>query len=108
MAPQSGASAPQSIGLLCGPVLTMPRSVIQCFTMIKTITKIGNSKGIILDAAILELAHLKEGDQLSVTIHDSGAITFTPTREVIDAEAASASASEVLGKNDELFRRLSK
>ena len=34
--------------------------------MIKTITKVGNSKGIILDAALLEMAHLKEGDRLSV------------------------------------------
>ena len=76
--------------------------------MIKTITKIGNSKGIILDAALLELAHLKEGDQLSVTIHDSGAITFTPTRDVIDADAASKSTKEIVEKNDELFRRLSK
>ena len=76
--------------------------------MIKTITKIGNSKGIILDAAILELAHLKEGDQLSVTIHDSGAITFTPTRAVIDTDAAAAAAKDIIANNDELFHRLSK
>ena len=48
------------------------------FTMIKTVKKIGNSKGIILDAALLELAHLKEGDQLSVTVHEGGTISFTP------------------------------
>lgn len=76
--------------------------------MIKTITKIGNSKGIILDAALLELAHLKEGDQLSVTVHDSGAITFTPTRAVIDAETAAGRAREIVSRNDELFHRLSK
>ena len=52
--------------------------VVQCFTVIKTIKKIGNSKGIILDAALLELAHLKEGDELSVTVHDGGALSFTP------------------------------
>ena len=54
--------------------------VVQCFTVIKTIKKIGNSKGIILDAALLELAHLKEGDELSVTVHDGGALTFTPVQ----------------------------
>lgn len=88
--------------------LTGGRAVIQCFTMIKTITRIGNSKGIILDAALLELAHLKEGDQLSVTVHDSGAITFSPTRAVIDAEAASNTTQKIVEQNDELFRRLSK
>lgn len=76
--------------------------------MIKTITRFGNSKGIILDAALLELAHLKEGDQLSVTVHDSGANTFTPIRAVIDAEAASKTAEAIVEQNDALFRRLSK
>ena len=46
--------------------------------MIKTITKIGNSKGIIFDAALLELANLKEGDRLNVTVHEGGAITLVP------------------------------
>jgi len=57
---------------------------------------------------LLELAHLKEGDQLAVTIHDSGAITFTPTRGVIDPDAAADSAREIIRRNDELFDRLSK
>ncbi len=34
--------------------------------MIKTITKIGNSQEIIFDAALLELARLKAGDDLNV------------------------------------------
>ena len=29
--------------------------------MIKTVSKIGNSQGIIFDAALMELAHLKQG-----------------------------------------------
>ncbi len=33
--------------------------------MIKTVTKIGNSRGLILDAATLKLAKLKEGSQSS-------------------------------------------
>ncbi len=77
--------------------------------MIKTITRIGNSKGIILDAALLEMAHLKEGDQLSVTVHERGAITLVPLdRRLIDPERAKESASEIVSANDELFRRLSK
>ena len=77
--------------------------------MIKTIKKIGNSKGIILDAALLEMAHLKEGDQLSVTVHEGGAITFAPVdRRVIRDEDAKRHATEIVAENDELFRRLSK
>ena len=48
--------------------------------MIKTITKVGNSQGIILDAALLELAHLKAGDQLNVEVHEGGTLTLTPIR----------------------------
>lgn len=46
--------------------------------MIKTITKIGNSQGIILDAALMELAGLKPGDQLNLSVHEGGTLTLTP------------------------------
>ena len=52
--------------------------------MTKTITKIGNSQGIIFDAALLELAHLKVGDEVNVEIHDGGTISLTPTRKQPD------------------------
>ena len=48
--------------------------------MIKTITKVGNSQGIIFDAALLELSHLKSGDQVNVEVHEGGTITLTPLR----------------------------
>jgi len=48
--------------------------------MIKTITKVGNSQGIIFDAALMELAHLKAGDELNVEVHAGGTITLTPLR----------------------------
>lgn len=48
--------------------------------MIKTITKVGNSHGIIFDAALMELAHLKIGDELNVEVHDGGTLTLTPIR----------------------------
>lgn len=48
--------------------------------MIKTISKIGNSQGIIIDAALMELAHLKVGDEVNVEVHAGGTITFTPMR----------------------------
>ena len=75
--------------------------------MTKTIRPIGNSQGIIFDVALMDLAHLKVGDQLSVTVHDGGTITLTPVRPVIDAEHARATAKRLISQNEELFRRLS-
>ena len=48
--------------------------------MIKTISKIGNSQGIIFDSALMELAHLKAGDDINVEVHEGGTITLTPLR----------------------------
>jgi antitoxin component of MazEF toxin-antitoxin module len=75
--------------------------------MVKTITKIGNSKGVILDAAILEMAHLKVGDSVNVTVHEGGSITFTPLRDTISPDEAASTAKSIIGANKELFRRLS-
>jgi antitoxin component of MazEF toxin-antitoxin module len=75
--------------------------------MIKTITKVGNSQGIIFDAALLQLARLKVGDQVNVEIHPGGTITLTPVnRAAIDEKTAAASAKRLINKNSELFRRL--
>ena len=49
--------------------------------MTKTISKVGNSQGIIFDAALMELARVKVGDQVDVTvIPESGAIVLMPVR----------------------------
>jgi antitoxin component of MazEF toxin-antitoxin module len=75
--------------------------------MIKTITKIGNSQGITFDAALMDLARLKVGDQVNVTIHEGGVINLTPLQPVVTPEEAAASARAITAKNHELFRRLS-
>jgi antitoxin component of MazEF toxin-antitoxin module len=49
--------------------------------MTKTITKIGNSQGIIFDAALMDLARLKVGDQVNITVvPDTGAIVLMALR----------------------------
>lgn len=49
--------------------------------MTKTITKVGNSQGIIFDAALMDLARIKVGDQVNVTVvPESGAIVLMPLR----------------------------
>lgn len=75
--------------------------------MIKTITKVGNSQGIILDAPLMEMAHLKVGDKMHVTVHDSGSITFTPLKPMISKETAIKAARRIISKNEVLFQRLS-
>lgn len=57
--------------------------------MVKAITKIGNSQGLIFDAALMDLAHLKVGDQVNVEVHDGGTITLTPLRPVPSREEVS-------------------
>jgi antitoxin component of MazEF toxin-antitoxin module len=47
----------------------------------KTITKVGNSQGIIFDAALMDLARIKVGDRVNVTVMpESGAIMLMPLR----------------------------
>jgi len=75
--------------------------------MVKTITKVGNSQGIIFDATLMGMAHLKLGDEVNVVVHEGGTITLTPIRPTIEPKAAAATAKRLIGKNSELFRRLS-
>lgn len=76
--------------------------------MIKTITKIGNSQGLIFDSALLQLARLKVGDEVNVEVHAGGTITIAPmTPTVIEPEVAGETAKRLIEKNSELFRRLS-
>ena len=48
--------------------------------MVKRITKVGNSQGLIFDTALLDLARLKAGDKVNVEVHEGGTITLTPIR----------------------------
>lgn len=74
--------------------------------MIKTITKVGNSAGLILDAALLDLAHLKVGDKVNVEVHESGTVSLVPVRPAITPDEAGGAARRIIRANDALFRRL--
>lgn len=75
--------------------------------MIKTITKIGNSQGIIFDAALMNLARIGVGEKVNVSVHEGGSIVLTPLRPAIGPEKAATTAKRLIAKNSELFRRLS-
>ena len=74
--------------------------------MLKTISKVGNSQGLIFDAALCELTGLKAGDQVNVTVHEGGAITITPMRPKIAPGDAAIAARDLIRRNRELFKRL--
>ncbi len=76
--------------------------------MIKTISKIGNSQGIIFDSTLLQLTRLKVGDEVNVEVHAGGTITIVPMQATsIHASQAAETAKRLIKKNDDLFRRLS-
>lgn len=74
--------------------------------MIKTITKVGNSQGIIFDAALLELAHLKAGDEVNVEVHEGGTVTLTPLRPTPSREEVSKIIRSTLKDYARTMKRL--
>jgi len=55
----------------------------------------------------MEQAHLKEGDEMNVTVHEGGSITLTPIRRKPTTEEVVELAEEIIDANEGLFRRLS-
>jgi len=74
--------------------------------MIKAIKKVGNSQGIILDAPLMEMAHLKVGDEMHVTVHEGGSITFTPMRPTVSPEAFSDAINQTMDDYAETMKNL--
>ncbi|MDE0836232.1 MAG: hypothetical protein OSA84_07765 [Akkermansiaceae bacterium] len=74
--------------------------------MIKTITKVGNSQGIIFDNAIMELAKLKIGDQVNFEIHSGGAITITPMNPQPNVAEVSDAIQDVMKRYAQTMQRL--
>ena len=74
--------------------------------MVKIISKIGNSQGIIFDSALMELAHLKAGDEVNVEIHEGGTITLTPIRPKPSREDVSAVIKQTMKDYARTMRRL--
>ena len=74
--------------------------------MLKRISKVGNSQGLIFDAALRELTGLKAGDAVNVTVHEGGAIVIAPMRPAIAADEARGRARKLIRRNNALFKRL--
>jgi antitoxin component of MazEF toxin-antitoxin module len=75
--------------------------------MTKTISKIGNSQGIIFDAALMDLARVKVGDQVNVTVvPESGAIMLMPLRNGPSKKEVSAAIRKTAKDYRKTLRRL--
>lgn len=74
--------------------------------MIKTLTKVGNSYGLIFDAAVRELSGLKPGDQVNVTVHDGGTIILTPVRKSADPSQVKSIIRRTLKDYKKTLRKL--
>ena len=74
--------------------------------MIKTITRIGNSHGIIFDSALLQLAHLNPGDEVNVEVHSGGTITITPMTPAPNPAEFSAKVEDVMQRYAQTMKRL--
>ena len=72
--------------------------------MVKSITKVGNSQGLIFDKDLLELARLKAGDKVNVEVHEGGTITLTPIR----ARPSRAEITGVIAKTMKDYARTMK
>jgi antitoxin component of MazEF toxin-antitoxin module len=74
--------------------------------MLKTISKVGNSQGIIFDTALMELAHLRTGDEVNVEVHEGGTITITPLRKEPSREEISKAIKGTMKDYSRTMRRL--
>ena len=78
----------------------------QLFSVIKTITKVGNFQGIIFDSALLELTYLKPGDQLNVEVRDGGTIILTPLRPAPSRESVSKVIKSTMKRYSRTMKKL--
>lgn len=74
--------------------------------MIKTISKIGNSQGLIFDAALMQLARLKVGDEVNVEIHSGGTITIAPLTKLPAAEEVTSLIQDTMKRYATTMRKL--
>jgi antitoxin component of MazEF toxin-antitoxin module len=74
--------------------------------MVKTITKVGNSHGLIFDATLRELSGLKPGEQVNVTVHEGGSIILTPIRKALRPEDVSAVVRRTVKDYRKTLRKL--
>ncbi|MCB9727839.1 MAG: AbrB/MazE/SpoVT family DNA-binding domain-containing protein [Deltaproteobacteria bacterium] len=72
--------------------------------MVKTLSAIGNSLGIIIDKPILDLLKIERDTPLEITT-DGDTLTIRPQRQTPE-QRLMAAAEQIMDEQDETFRRL--
>jgi len=74
--------------------------------MVKTISKVGNSQGLIFDTALMDLTGLRLGDQVDITLAAGGSIILTPIRKAASSEAVTATIRKTAKDYRRTLRKL--
>jgi antitoxin component of MazEF toxin-antitoxin module len=74
--------------------------------LVKKLTRVGNSAGLVLDRAVLKQVDLEVGAEVEVAVRENE-IVITPHRYATDAEARAA-GRKVFTERRRLMERLSK
>ena len=74
--------------------------------MLKTISKIGNSLGLIFDEALRELTGLKAGDEVNITVEDDGRVVITPVSKSTDPPEVGKTVRRTLRDYRKTLRKL--
>ena len=74
--------------------------------MVKIMAKVVDSDAVILDAALMDLAHLKTGDYVNVEVHAGGTITLTPIRPRPSREQVSKTIKSTMKDYARTMKRL--
>jgi len=75
-------------------------------SMIKRISRVGNSSALIFDRALMELVGLQEGGEVQITVQ-YGSIVITPAQpEPVDSDRFEAALEKVVSERRDVLRRL--
>jgi len=74
--------------------------------MLRRISKIGNSRGLILDSALMDLTGLRVGDQVDVTVAPGGTVVLTPIRKALPREQVSATIRKTIKDYRKTLKKL--
>ncbi len=75
-------------------------------TMIKRVSKVGNSSALIFDRALMELIGLKEGGEVLLTVKNGSLIITPADPSLADPDRFQAALDRVATDRKEVLRRL--
>lgn len=75
--------------------------------MIKTLSKVGNSRALVLDRTLINLLHLDDSNEVEIEVHGDTMLVRS-TGKSQRAETLSASSRRLMDRFDSAYQRLAK